>query len=167
LAERHRLLVDQLPDGHPQLGVRGLQVEAAEVGEIDPVDQLAMDAELQVLIGAVDRRPVAGRSLNGRLSVGRCALAGEPETVAQFPVLARPPRPKSRRSRGPATCLAGVGTPVSLAASSLNEAVSALVLPFSGVPSLIALLTVAVSRGITCRGSRPMARTASARGTGP
>src|SRR5262249_53000562 len=51
LAERRGLLVDQLGDDRLELGRRAIEVHAAERVEIEALEQLAMDAELQVLVG--------------------------------------------------------------------------------------------------------------------
>ncbi|TMA62126.1 MAG: hypothetical protein E6J68_14670 [Deltaproteobacteria bacterium] len=73
VAERDGELAEQLRDRRPQLVLRLAEVHLGEVGEVDPVEQEAMDAELQVLIGAVGRAaPALRRGPHGdRLGVRR------------------------------------------------------------------------------------------------
>src|SRR6185437_8527494 len=138
------LLVDQLADDGAQLGRRALEVETAEVVEVDPLEQLAMDAQLQVLVGTIDRRPSRSgpcrRCRGGRGSGrGSSGLCGKSDSVSQSHDLVS--LLNIRRNRCPREVFPPVpATPPSLVASSpiANERPACRV-PFNGTPEFVAV----------------------------
>ena len=88
VAERDGELAEQLRDRRPQLVLGLVQVHAGEVGEVDPVEQQAMDAKLQVLIGPVGRAlpPLRGGPGGSRLVLrhGRQGLLVESDAILQL-----------------------------------------------------------------------------------
>src|SRR3989442_1499570 len=86
-AERNRLLLDERGDRALQLRGGLVHLDARQVGQVHPVEQLAMDADLQVLVGPVDgREPAvggeAGYRLPARGSGGRTVV--ETDAVSQL-----------------------------------------------------------------------------------
>src|SRR5262249_4830697 len=170
LGERHGLLVDQLGDSSPQLDVGGGEVGARQIAQIDAVDQLAVDAKLQVLEAALRRRRAraADDAENGVLRGvgGWRGLLREAEAIAELHACTPSVRANSRRKSRPVLGLAAA-TPATFAASSVIARASLVGLPLSGAPWFMASPADASSRGITKNGCFPIARDASWRLTGP
>src|SRR2546425_2254284 len=164
-AEGDRLLLDEHGDRALQLRGGLVHLDARQVGQVNAVEQLAMDAELQVLVGPLDGRASAVRgAARRRLAAGRGGRpVVETHAVSQLHFRASLLNTRCRSPFG----LGGGATPVSFAASSAIANERADCLPLSGVPSFIAPLAAASSRGMMRSGSLPIARTASCGVTGP
>src|SRR3989454_930742 len=164
-AEGDRLLLDEHGDRALQLRGGLVHLDARQVGQVNAVEQLAMDAELQVLVGSVDGRESAVRgAARRRLAAGRGGRpVVETHALSQLHFRASLLNTRCRSPFG----LGGGATPLSFAASSAIANERADCLPLSGVPSFIAPLAAASSRGMTRSGSLPIARTASCGLTGP
>src|SRR5581483_10939070 len=172
LAERDVVLADQLIDSAPELPRGLLDLEAREVREVDALEELEVDLELQLLIPPVDRRRAWRRrgrrsrdGLGGRWRQLRLLLI-QPDPIHQFH--ARASRWKIRWKRCVRFAFGDGSSPASLLPSCAIAVMSGTSrpLPASGVPAFIAA-AAASSRGMTKKGSRPMARPASASGIGP
>src|SRR5947207_6057340 len=164
-AERDRLFLDEHGDRALQLRGGLVHLDARQIGQVHAVEQLAMDAELQVLVGSVDgREPAVRGAARHRLAAGRGGRpVVETDAVSQLHFRASLLNTRCRSPFG----LDGGATPVSFAARSAIANERADCLPLSGVPSFIAPLAAASSRGMTRSGSLPIARTASCGLTGP
>src|SRR3989475_9991822 len=164
-AEGDRLLLDEHGDRALQLRGSLVHLDAHQVGQVHAVEQLAMDAELQVLVGPVDgREPAVRGAARRRLAAGRGGRpVVETQAVSQLHFRASLLNTRCRSPFG----LGGGATPVSFAASSAIANERADCLPLSGVPSFIAPLAAASSRGMMRSGSLPVARAASCGVTGP
>src|SRR5262249_26520693 len=171
LREGQGLLLDQLGGRAAPLGIRASHVHTSEVAEVDAVDQLAVDAELQLLVAAVGRSRARARDdrRGGLLlrSGGRCGLADNGESVSQIHACTLSVRPNSLRSSWPGFGFPAPGTPATLVARSAIASASFVGLPLSGAPRFIASAADASSRGIMKKGVLPMARVASWMLTGP
>src|SRR5262249_9808146 len=151
-----RLLVDQLSDHAAELDARLLQVEASQALKIEPIDELPMDAELQVLTGPLGRRHGARaerprRQLDRRPGRRRRALARQTQTILQLH--GRTSVEKRRCSSRPRRRAAVAGLPASRAASSCTAAPSGDRRGSSSAPAFIAALAPLASAGSTAAAS--------------
>src|SRR5262249_58332474 len=122
-------------DRGPELAVRALQVHASDVPEVDAVDQLAVNAKLQLLPAPVRgaclrlRKETHGRRLRRRLLRGRLAI--QPEAIPELHACTPCERPNSLRSIWPPLGLPAEVTPPTLPANPATPTAHSLGLPIA------------------------------------
>src|SRR5262249_38699025 len=153
----------QLDDRPTQLGVCGGEIGARHVAQVDAVDQLAVNAQLQVLVATVRRRrartadDTQDRFL--RWLRGRSWFVRETQAIAELHACTPSVRANSRRKSWLVLGLTAV-TPATFAASSVIASASFVGLPLSGAPWFMASAAEPSSRGMTKNGCLPIARAA-------
>src|SRR5262249_20440584 len=132
---------DQLADHAFELAGRLPRTEPRQVVQIDAFEQLAMDAQLEVLTGAVGGGPAAAcQPTCRRFGFGRRrrGAAIECQTISEFHGAGLLPRVKMRPNRRPRFALPAVSAPTSLPISaSIAVDSGELPAPLSGVPAFI------------------------------